>query len=148
MTAGGLRVELAPSVSLTIGLLAAHAAAALAVLAAMPGAAGAAVGALLVALGCASAWGRALHRMPSSVKAVELAGAAVRIELANGERLSAEPAERRYVGRYLVLIPLRRPMRRTLLITRDMTDADAFRRLRIWALWGRVPGVAGKQLAA
>jgi hypothetical protein len=148
VSARRLRVELAPSASLTIGLLASHAAAALAALAVMPGAAGAAVGTVLVALGCAAAWGRALHRMPSSVRAVELAGAGVQIELASGERLSAEPAARRYVARYLVLIPLRRPVRRTMLLTRDMTDADSFRRLRIWALWGRVPGVAGKQLAA
>ena len=37
------------------------------------------------------------------------------------------------------------------LVARDMLDPEMFRRLRVWALWGRVPGgeaVAGKQLQA
>jgi hypothetical protein len=142
-----LRVELAPSAFLTTALIASHAAAAASVLAVMPGVAGAMVAALLVALGVAAAWGRALLLGRSSVRALELDGSAVQIELKSGERLSAEPAARRYVGRYLVLIPLVRPVRRTVLVTRDMTDAASFRGLRIWALWGRV-GVAGKQLRA
>jgi hypothetical protein len=142
-----LRVELAPSAFLTTALIVSHAAAGACVLAVMPGVAGALVAALLVALGVAAAWSRALLLGRSSVKALELYGSAVQIELKSGERLSAESAERRYVGRYLVLIPLARPVRRTVLVTRDMTDAASFRRLRIWALWGRV-GVAGKQLTA
>jgi len=133
---------------LGMGLAASHAAAALAVLAVMPRTAGAMVAALLCALGAASVWGRALHRSASSIRELEIAGAAVNVTLKSGQRLSAEPAERRYVGRHLVLIALRRPLRRTVLVTRDMTDAESFRRLRIWALWGRIPGVARKQLAA
>jgi hypothetical protein len=125
----------------------AHGAAALAVLKVMPGASGVMVAMLIAALGVLYVWGRALHRMPSSIKALELGGAQLDIELASGERLSAEASERRYVGRYLVLIPLRTP-RRTVLVTRDMADAAAFRRLRIWALWGRLPAVAAGQLAA
>jgi hypothetical protein len=39
-------------------------------------------------------------------------------------------------------------VRRTILVTRDMLAGDAFRRLRIWALWGRLPAVAAKQLPA
>ena len=34
------------------------------------------------------------------------------------------------------------------LVSADMLDPDSFRTLRVWALWGKVPGVAGKQLAA
>lgn len=102
---------------------------------------------LVAALGAVYVWGRALHRMPSSIKALELGAAGLELELASGERRSAEASERRYVGRYLVLIPLRTP-RRTVLVTRDMAEEGAFRRLRIWALWGRLPAVAPGQLAA
>ena len=35
---------------------------------------------------------------------------------------------------------------RTVLITRDMLGAEEFRRLRLWALWGKLPGVAPEQL--
>jgi hypothetical protein len=148
LNARRLRVDLAPSAFLAIGLVVAHAAAALAVLVAMPGIVGSAIALLVFALGMAYAWGRALHRMPSSVRALEFGGPAIEVELASGERMSAEVSERRYVGRYLVLIALRSPLRRTLLITRDMMDAQSFRRLRIWALWGRLPAVARRQLAA
>jgi hypothetical protein len=50
-----------------------------------------------------------------------------------------------------VVLPLLTPFRRTLLVTADMLDPAEFRRLRIWALWNRLPserGVAAKQLAA
>jgi hypothetical protein len=143
-----LRVELAPSASLAIALVASHALAALCVFVVIPGVPGAFGAALILALGVTAAWSRALLRARSSVTALELTDTAVEIELRSGERLRATVAERRYVGRYLVLLPLRAPLRRTVLVTRDMTDADGFRRLRIWALWGRVSGVAGKQLAA
>jgi hypothetical protein len=148
LNARRLRVELAPSALLTIILIALHAAAALCVLAVMPGTPGLLVAALLVLLGMASAWSRALLRSPSSVRALDHDGPKLEVELASGASLPAEVAERRYVGRYMVVLPLRRPVRRTILVTRDMADADSFRRLRIWALWGRLPGVAGKQLAA
>jgi hypothetical protein len=46
----------------------------------------------------------------------------------------------------MVNIPVVRPVRRTILVFRDMLGEDSFRCLRIWALWGKVPGVAGKQL--
>jgi len=38
--------------------------------------------------------------------------------------------------------------KRTLLITRDMLGEEEFRRLRLWALWGRLPrrSVAAIQL--
>jgi hypothetical protein len=147
VTARRLRVELAPSASLTIALVASHAAAGLAVLAVLPGTAGAMLAVLLATLGVAFAWSRALHRSRSSIKALELGGDRVDMELASGERLSAEAAQRRYVGRYLVLIRLVRPGRRSVLVTRDMTDAESFRRLRVWALWGRF-AVAAKQLSA
>jgi hypothetical protein len=45
-----------------------------------------------------------------------------------------------------VNLPILAPARRTLLVTPDMLGIDSFRRLRIWALWGKLAGVAGKQL--
>jgi hypothetical protein len=52
----------------------------------------------------------------------------------------------------MVALPLGAGLRRTLLVTGDMLAAEEFRRLRIWALWNRLPaarpGVAPKQLAA
>jgi len=84
------------------------------------------------------------------VRALEIdaAGGSAMMELATGERVAARLAERRYASRLMVGLPLSTPRRRTLLVTRDMLPADSFRRLRVWAIWGRLPAVAGKQLAA
>jgi hypothetical protein len=141
-----LRVELAPSSFLAITLVALHAAAGLSVLAVMPGPAGGLLAVLLLALGTAAAWSRALLRSASSVRVLELTGPKVQVQLASGESFAAEMAERRYVSRFMVVLPIRRPVRRTILVTADMASGDLFRRLRIWALWGRLPAVAAKQL--
>ena len=101
-----------------------------------------------VALGAAAAWSRALLAAGSSVRAIELGGPEAVFELANGARLVAPVAARRYVTRYLVALPLGGELRRTLLVSADMLGAEEFRRLRLWALWNRLPGVAPKQLAA
>jgi len=102
----------------------------------------------LVVLGLAAAWSRALLRSADSVRAMEFSGSEVTLELASGARIACQIAERRYVNRFMVTLPLRRPVRRTILITADMLETDAFRRLRIWALWGKLPGVAARQLPA
>jgi hypothetical protein len=141
-----LRLELAPSPLLAILIVALHAAAGLSVLIVMPRLPGALLAALLLALGIALAWSRALLRSRSSVRAMELDGAQLDVLLASGERFRAEIAERRYVSRFVVSILLRRPVRRTILVTQDMLGGDLFRRLRIWAVWGKLPGVAAKQL--
>jgi hypothetical protein len=142
-----LRLELTPSpllASLIVGL---HAAAAVSAILVVPGHAGLALGAALLALGLAAAWARALMRSSGAVRAIELEGPnAATLELASGERLPAKVAERRYVSRFLVNLPILAPARRTLLVTPDMLGIDSFRRLRIWALWGKLAGVAGKQL--
>ena len=151
MSARRLRVELAPSACLAIALIASHAVAAFCVVAVMPGMAGLLIGGLLLALGIATAWSRALLRAASSVRALELGGPKLTVELANGAILAADVAERRYVGRFMVMLPVRldagRPLRRTILVTRDMAGADSFRRLRIWTLWGKLP-MAAKQVPA
>ena len=95
----------------------------------------------LMVLGLAAAWSRALLKSPASVRALEVSGSEVTLVLASGERIACQAAGRRYVNRFMVTLPLRSPVR-TVLISGDMLENDAFRRLRIWALWGKLPGVA------
>ena len=143
----GSRLALSPSWTLAGAIVALHAAAAVCMVLVLPGLPGVLLGVLLLALGLAAAWSRALLGAGKSVRALEL-GAGLRVEFKNGQSFAAEAAERRHVSRYMVTLPLERPVRRTLLVTRDMLGAEEFRRLRIWALWGRLPGVAFKQLPA
>jgi hypothetical protein len=147
LSAPALRLKLVPSPLLALAIVALHAAAAACSVAVLPGLAGGALAAGFLALGVAAAWSRALLRSPASVRALEITGPALAIELTSGDSIAVEVGERRYVSRVAVTLPLRRP-RRTLLITADMLPADDFRRLRIWALWGRLPGVAAAQLPA
>ena len=147
---GALRLELKPSRGLAAAIVAAHGAAAVAAYVAVPGTMTALFSLLLLVLGITTAWSRALLAARASIRAIEI-GAQTIIELASGERFGAEVATRRYITRYLVALPLRAPSRRTLLVTADMLGPEEFRRLRVWALWNRLPlqrGVAAKQLAA
>jgi len=141
------RFVLSPSPLFAGCVIALHAAAAACVLLVLPSGMGGMLALALLLLGGAAAWSRALLRSRSSVRALEISGESLAVELAGGEKLSAEAGERRYVSRLFVSIPLRRP-RRTLLVTADMLPPGEFRRLRIWALWGRLPGVAAAQLPA
>jgi hypothetical protein len=142
------RFEFRPSPALAAALIAAHAAAAAAAYMVLPGVMGVALATALLALGVAAAWSRALLRSSGAVRAMEIGGPQPVFQLASGESFAADVATRRYVTRYLVALPLRRPFSRTLLVTADMLGAQEFRRLRIWALWNRLPAVAAKQLAA
>ena len=105
----------------------------------------------IVLLGAAAAWSRALLRSRDSVRAIQLGGEQPVFELAGGASLSAAVGRRRYVTRFVVTLPLSRPLGRTLLVTADMLGPQEFRRLRLWAIWGRLPGrlsgVAPAQLA-
>lgn len=141
------RLQLAPSVGLAGAIVFAHLAAAACAALVLPGVAGWTLAAALLALGIASAWGRALLGAPASVRALEIDGETLVLHLTRGESLRAEASPRRYVSRWFVTVPLLRPTRRTLLISAGMLAPADFRRLRLWALWGRLP-VAGKQLAA
>ena len=144
-----LRLQLSPAPRLALAIVGLHGAGAACVLAALPGAAGILLAAALLALGAASAWSRALLRSRGSVQALILEGAGISFVLRGGTTFKGELAERRYVTRFMVTLPVRRPVRRTILVTRDMLSDEAFRSLRIWALWGRLPrGVAAKQLPA
>ena len=141
-----LRLDLRPSRSLAALIVAAHGAAAAGAAAVLPGPAGGLLAAALLGLGLAAAWGRALLRSRSSVRVIEIGPSGVVIELAGGERFPAQVDARRYVSRLMVTLPVRRPSRRTLLVTRDMLEGTLFRRLRLWAIWGKLPPVARKQL--
>jgi hypothetical protein len=140
------RLELKPSAALAGAIIAAHAAAGTAACLVLPGMSGAVLAVLFVALGVAAAWSRALLRAAGSVRAIELGGAQPVFELANGDSFPAGVGARRYVTRHVVTLPVGAPLSRTLLVTGDMLGAQEFRRLRIWALWNRLPGVAAKQL--
>jgi hypothetical protein len=144
----GTRLELSASWILACALVLVHAAAAACVFLVMPGIAGALLAVALLALGLAAAWARALHASAASVRALELDGAEICVELKDRRRLAAELGGPRHVGPWMVALPLVRPVRRTILVTRDMLGAEEFRRLRLWALWGRLPKVAPKQLLA
>ena len=142
MNPRSLRLELAPSAGLAIALVALHAAAAACLLAALPSLPGLAGALPVFGAGLWSAWSRALLRAPSSVRSLRAAGDALELGLADGRAILVEPAPRRYVGRFLVLVRVRRPVRRTIIVTRDMLGAESFRRLRVWALWGKLPAAS------
>ncbi|HYL88607.1 MAG TPA: protein YgfX [Burkholderiales bacterium] len=145
---GALRLELKASRTFAAAILVAHAAAAVAAYVAITGLMAALLAGMLFLLGLASAWRRALLAASGSVRVIEIGGAEPAIELAGGERFRAVVAPRRYVTRYLVALPLTTPFRTTLLVTADMLSREQFRRLRLWALWDKLPAVAAKQLAA
>jgi hypothetical protein len=130
-------------------MLGLHAAAAACIAAAFPNPAGTAIAVLVLALGVAAAWDRALLRGRRSPRALELAppGEGVLV-LANGERLRVAIDERPAVSRLWVSLPVRAPVPRTVFIPADMLGRQEFRLLRLWALWGRMPGVASGQLPA
>jgi hypothetical protein len=127
-------------------IVALHALAAGSAIVALPNAAGAALGVGLLALGAESARLRALLKSPASVRAIEIEGGGATVELGDGRRMAAPVGGRRYVSRLAVSLRLEAPLRRTILVSRDMLSGDSFRLLRIWALWGKLPAVAGKQL--
>jgi hypothetical protein len=148
----GTRLELSPSWTVAIAIVVLHAAAAASVFAVLGTAMGYALGGALFALGVAAAWSRALLGSRASVRALELSSTEMTVELRDGRRFVAEMGERRHVSRFMVTLPVRRPVRRTILVSRDMLEAEEFRRLRLWALWGKLPphlaSVAAKQLPA
>ena len=142
-----LRLELRPSWRLALLIAGLHALAAASVFLAIPGFAGAGLGALLCSLGLVAAWDRALLRGRQSPRALVLSSAGSRpgVELANGA-CSPVGSGSRTINRFVVTLPLESPARRSVLVTRDMLDPAGFRRLRLWALWGRLPSVASAQL--
>lgn len=136
------RFELAPSPALTGVILLVHGLGAACLATVVPTPWGGALGAAVFVLGLAAAWDRALLRGTRAVCAIEPTGSdMVVIELRNGERFSTRIAKRRSVNRFWVALPVRLRRRRTLFVTADMLGRETFRTLRLWALWGRLPGV-------
>ena len=127
----------------------AHAVAAGCFLTVLTGWLGYAAAALILALGAAAAWDRALLGSGSSPRALEIqpSGEAYCL-FADGKSCAIASRPGSAVTRYWVSLRLRSPWRRSLLLVEGMLPRDAFRLLRLWALWGRLPGVAARQLPA
>jgi hypothetical protein len=143
-TANATSFRLLPSRRIALLIVVAHVGAALALLTvAHDGASGWAVATLLIALGLATAWDRALLRARGSVREFSLEGPQEVLLVLHGKgRARSRVGARRWGGARLVVLPLALPTRRALLVAGDMLGAEDFRRLRLWALWGRLPGVA------
>ncbi len=140
-----MRLELLPSRNLAALVVGVHLAAGAGIALVVPGPAGWALGALLAALGFAAARDRALLRGRRSARAIEIGpDGGAEIITAAGERWPARAAGCR-VSRFWVAIPLPGALRAPLLVPADMIESRGFRALRLWALWGRVPGVAPAQ---
>ena len=104
---------------------------------------------MLLVLGIASAWDRALLRSSRSPKAIEiLFSGEARCLFADGGSAAIDTPGGSGVTRYWVAMRLRSPLRRSLLAAAGMLSPESFRLLRLWALWGRVPGVVPRQLPA
>ena len=102
---------------------------------------------LLVSLGAAAAWDRALLRTAGSPRVIEIRPSGEAFCLfADGKGCAIAPPAGGGVSRHWVSLRLRSPWRRSLLVVAGMLPGDAFRLLRLWALWGKQPGVARRQL--
>lgn len=135
-----LRLELSPSRALAAALTLVHALAAGCLLLLALGTSGALLAALVVGLGVVLVRDRALLRGRSAIRALELgADGALMLELGDGRQPRGTAGERRNVGRGWVILSLRGMPRRSVVIMRDMLSPADFRRLRLWALWGRLP---------
>jgi len=143
-TASATRFRFSPSHKLARLIVVAHGAAGGAVIVASQNARlGWALAVLLVLLGIAAARDRALLRGPRAIRGFALEGSEeISLELARGGTLRSRVGARRWVSAQIVILTLALPRRRALLVTADMLAPEAFRRLRLWALWGRLPGVA------
>ena len=136
--AAPLRLELRASRLMAAAIVCVHLVAAACLAAVLAGALAALAAGLALLLGAATAWDRALLRGRGSVRALELrADAGAVFTLGDGRRLEGRVAPRRYVNRWWVMLPLRGATRRSVVVARDMLPADEYRRLRLWALWGR-----------
>lgn len=95
----------------------------------------------MCALGGFVAGDRALLRAAGSPRAIEiLSDGSAKCLFANGESATLGPGR---VTRSWVALPLRAARRRaSLLVVAGMLAPNDFRRLRLWARWGRLPDPA------
>jgi hypothetical protein len=140
---GALRLDLHPSSALAAAVGLAHLAAGSCLWLLLPGLAGWVAAALATGLGVATVWDRALLGGRHAARSVELGGEGdASVCLADGTRVPVS-AEGCRAGRFWVILELGRRSRRHLLVTGSMLEAHAFRNLRLWVRWGRLPaGVA------
>jgi hypothetical protein len=139
---------LTPSPALAAVIAMAHLVAAGALLTVLTGWAGLSAAGLAAMLGAAAAWDRALLRASSSPKAIELyPDGMAKCLFANGESAFLERAAGGAVTRYWVALRLRARHRRSLFVVGGMLVPAEIRILRLWALWGRLPGAALRQTA-
>lgn len=144
-----LRVDLRPSRGFAAAIVGVHIAAGACAGAILANPAGVILGVLIACLGVAAALDRALLLGPRSLRALRLEGRdKLTLELANAELVPLRVGARRYVNRFLVVLPGAATMRRTIVIAGAMLEADSFRTLRLWALWGQVPQSAPPRPAA
>ena len=150
------RLELLPCRKFAALLLLAHAAAGASLYAVLAGWPGPAAALLVVALGAFAAWDRALLRSANSPRAIEIlpSGQAQCIQ-AGGAAVPVQALGGTGVTRYWVALLLRPPTRWVLLAPRHallvpacMMSTESARLLRLWARWGKLPGVAPGQLPA
>jgi len=127
-------IELTASYPYAALVIAVHLAAGVALTLVVQGAVGWLLLVLVLALGGASAWHRALLRGQRAPKRIVLdPDGSARLELHDGRLMVISPHR---VGRRWVAIESRGARPRSLLVTRGMAPND-FRRLCLWALWSQ-----------
>jgi hypothetical protein len=143
-----VRLALSPSVGLAALVVGLHAAAAAAILTVLTGWLAFAAAVFFAVLGAAAAWDRALLASRRSPRAIEIqpSGEAFCL-LADGRKAAIGQAGGNAVTRYWVSLRLSAPAGRSFLVAGSMLPAASFRLLRLWALWGKLPGVAPGQLS-
>ena len=147
ISAQPLRLELSPSRRFAAVIVFVHATAASSFLTFLTGWPGFFLAALTVALGCAAAWDRALLRASRSPRMIEIVPAGEALcRFANGESAALESLGGSAVTRYWVALRVRSSRRRSLFLAAGMLPPESLRLLRLWALWGKLPGVASRQL--
>ena len=105
---------------------------------------------LILALGGVAAWERALLRTARSPRAIEIVasgtGLGAVLVLANGETVTIRALRGIGVTRHWVALSSGLLVGRSVLVTMGMLGPRAFRILRLWALWDRIPSMAAEQL--
>lgn len=144
-----VRLELSPAPRFAAAILAVHLAAAACCVAVLANWQGVALALLLPALGIFAARDRAMLRGARAARAIEIQGSGkALLVLANGETSAIEPVRGIGVNRHWVALRCGLPARRGVLVTSGMLRPEPFRLLRVWALWGKMAGVASGQRLA
>ena len=135
-------LQLRASPVLTLLTAAVHVSAAAILVAFLPPLAGTGAAVLICLLGIIGMRQKTLLLASSAPAALELkSNGRLGLRLRDGDLFDADPAERRFVNRWLVVLQLAlpSPANRSLLVARDMLPAADFRLLRLWALWKALP---------